>query len=140
MEEVSLQESTPRQQPRRWNRYVVALQEMLRKRLIIAGRDLKDLVFQLLLPVAAICMVLAILKINIDPSSPTITLNFMEMLQGEPVALANAPNGLSPCIQKGSAPIEGGTCASGLHFRWVMSFPVPLPTTIALCAVTSYLQ
>ncbi len=83
------------------------------------GRDKKGLLFQLLLPVAAICLVLAILKVNIDPSSPTITLKFMDMLQQQPVYVANAPPGLSPCIVKatGSAQQDTGPCRNALHFR-----------------------
>lgn len=86
---------------------------------ILAGRDKKGMLFQLLLPVAAICLVLAILKVNIDPSSPTIALDFTTMLQSEPVCLANAPLGLAPCIIKG-APAghpDTGPCGNRLHFR-----------------------
>ncbi len=77
------------------------------------------MLFQLLLPVAAICLVLAILKVNIDPSSPTITLDFTSMLQRDPVIVANAPLGLAPCIIKGapSDRPDTGPCGSALHFR-----------------------
>ncbi len=87
---------------------------------LCAGRDKKGLLFQLLLPVAAICLVLAILKVNIDPSSPTITLNFTDMLQQQPVSVANAPPGLFPCIVKGSASAQQdtGPCRNALHFRY----------------------
>ncbi|CAL8463070.1 g2604 [Coccomyxa elongata] len=118
LEDVPLHEHVPkpRSPAKQWR---VAFREMLRKRAIIAGRDKKGLLFQLLLPVAAICLVLAILKVNIDPSSPTITLDFTDMLQQQPVYVANAPPGLSPCIVKGtaSAQQDPGPCHNGLHFR-----------------------
>lgn len=81
---------------------------------------MKGLLFQLLLPVAAICLVLAILKVNIDPSSPTISLTFSDLLQREPVLVANAPPNLAPCIVKVSssgAQPDTGPCGAALHFR-----------------------
>lgn len=75
--------------------------------------------FQLLLPVAAICLVLAILKINIDPSSPTITLDFPTLLQSAAVAAANLPAALAPCAAAATGEAGAGACGGGLLFRRV---------------------
>jgi hypothetical protein len=79
------------------------------------------MLFQLLLPLAAICFVLAILKININPTSPSITLSFGYLLQHDPVIVAGAPPYLDPCrVDLGALPSET-TCQGGLHFRCVIS-------------------
>jgi hypothetical protein len=49
--------------------------ELLRKRLIIAGRDKKGLFFQVIFPAIQILLVLLILTITINPAGHTITLN-----------------------------------------------------------------
>ena len=88
----------------------------------VAGRDIKGMVFQLLLPVAAVCLVLAILKINIDPSSPTITLDSPALLQSAPVAAANLPAALAGCAAatgEAAGSAGGSTCGTGLLFRRV---------------------
>ena len=90
----------------------------------VSGRDIKGMVFQLLLPVAAICLVLAILKVNIDPSSPTIALDFPALLQRAPVAAANLPSALSACAAAagGAAGSAGaGACGDGILFRQAAS-------------------
>lgn len=79
------------------------------------------MLFQLLLPLVAICFVLAILKININPTSPSITLNFGDLLQRDPVIVAGAPSYLDSChVDLGTLPSEA-TCQGGLHFRCAMS-------------------
>ena len=79
------------------------------------------MLFQLLLPLVAICFVLAILKININPTSPSIMLNFGDLLQQDPVIVAGAPSYLDPCrVDLGALPSEA-TCQGGLHFRCAMS-------------------
>lgn len=75
------------------------------------------MVFQLLLPLVAICFVLAILKININPTSPTITLNFGKLLQQDPVIVACPPPYLGPCLTELGAVPSSDTCSGGLHFR-----------------------
>ncbi|CAM6122589.1 unnamed protein product [Calypogeia fissa] len=50
--------------------------EMLKKRAIIARRDLKGLINTILLPVAVIAFVMMILKLNIDPVGPALPLEF----------------------------------------------------------------
>ena len=77
------------------------------------------MLFQLLLPVAAICLVLAILKVNIDPTSPSITLRFTSMLQSAPIAAANLPPSLAACVAAAGASHAAGTdvCGSGPLFR-----------------------
>lgn len=90
---------------------------------VAAGRDVKGLVFQLLLPVAAICLVLAILKVNIDPTSPSVTLRFAAMLQVAPVLAANLPPSLGACAVAPGASHAAEACGSGLLFRYCPSVP-----------------
>ena len=49
--------------------------ELLRKRYIIASRDLKGLFFQIVFPAIQILLILAILTININPAGRTIKMN-----------------------------------------------------------------
>ena len=49
--------------------------ELLRKRYIIASRDLKGLFFQVVFPAIQILLILAILTININPAGRTIKMN-----------------------------------------------------------------
>jgi len=53
---------------------LVQLQELLRKRLIIASRDLKGLFFQILFPALQILLVLMILTVNLSPAGRSLTL------------------------------------------------------------------
>ena len=52
----------------------VQLQELLRKRLIIASRDLKGIFFQILFPALQILLVLMILTINLSPAGRSLSL------------------------------------------------------------------
>ena len=79
------------------------------------------MLFQLLLPLAAICLVMAILKININPTSPSITLNFEELLQQEPVITASPPRYMAPCMVAPEAAPASAACAGGLHFRCALA-------------------
>lgn len=84
---------------------------------VCAGRDKKGMLFQLLLPLAAICLVMAILKININPTSPSIVLNLADLLQQDPVIAASPPQYMAPCIVESKAASVGAACTGGLHFR-----------------------
>lgn len=80
------------------------------------------MLFQLLLPLAAICLVMAILKININPTSPSIVLNFADLLQQDPIITASPPQYMAPCFRDweavhGSSSGGGTECAGGLQFR-----------------------
>ena len=95
-----------------------------------AGRDKKGLLFQMLLPLAAICLVMAILKININPTSPSIVLNFVDLLQQDPLITASPPQYMLPCIVEAEAAPASAACAGGLHFRCdPASSRSPLPET-----------
>jgi ATP-binding cassette subfamily A (ABC1) protein 3 len=56
--------------------FLRAFFEMFKKRVLIAGRDLKGLINSVLLPVVVISFVMLILKLNIDPAGPELMLNF----------------------------------------------------------------
>ena len=75
------------------------------------------MLFQLLLPLAAICLVMAILKININPTSPSIVLEFANLLQQDPVITASPPQYMAPCFVDSEAVRSSTECAGGLHFR-----------------------
>ncbi|OAE27724.1 hypothetical protein AXG93_4193s1240 [Marchantia polymorpha subsp. ruderalis] len=55
--------------------------QLVKKRAIIARRDVKGLLNTILLPVAVIAFVMLILKLNIDPSGPKLALQF-DMYKG----------------------------------------------------------
>lgn len=61
--------------------------------------------FILLVPLLAVSLVMLILSINIDPTSPTMTLRLDGMLPSPSIALANAPPPLAHCAD---APCPGG--------------------------------
>ena len=86
-----------------------------------------------LLPLAAICLVMAILKININPTSPSIVLNFADLLQQDPVITANPPQYMAPCIWESEAAPAGAACAGGLHFRCALE-GVRLPSLLTMLA------
>ena len=71
----------------------------------------------MLLPLAAICLVMAILKININPTSPSIVLNFADLLQRDPVITASPPQYMLPCVVESEAVPASAACAGGLRFR-----------------------
>ena len=75
------------------------------------------MLFQLLLPLVAICFVLAILKININPTSPSIVLSFKDLLQQDPVIVASPPQYLTHCIVDAPVGAAHDACAAGLTFR-----------------------
>ncbi|KAL2633831.1 hypothetical protein R1flu_005310 [Riccia fluitans] len=50
--------------------------QMVKKRIVIARRDVKGLINTILLPVAVIAFVMLILKLNIDPAGPKLALEF----------------------------------------------------------------
>ena len=82
---------------------------------------MKGLLFSLLLPLVAICFVLAILKININPTSPSIVLNFEDLLQQDPVIIASPPKYLDACLVDSEAVSGAAACPAGLHFRYHMA-------------------
>ena len=73
--EVKLQPGSPGE--RRWRAFC----QMFRKRALIASRDLRGGFSTLLLPVVAIALVLLILKININPTAPTMVLSLSALPQ-----------------------------------------------------------
>lgn len=75
MPEVKLQPGS--QQERCWRSF----QQMLRKRSLIASRDLRGGFSTLLLPVLAIALVLLVLKVNINPTAPTMVLSLSALPQ-----------------------------------------------------------
>ena len=76
------------------------------------------MLFQLLLPLVAICFVLAILKININPTSPSIVLSFKDLLQHDPVIVASLPQSFAPCLVDAHAGAARDACPAGLTFRY----------------------
>ena len=73
--EVKLQPGSQRE--RCWRSF----QQMLRKRSLIASRDLRGGFSTLLLPVLAIALVLLVLKVNINPTAPTMVLSLSALPQ-----------------------------------------------------------
>lgn len=55
------------------------------------------------MPLVAISLVMLILSINIDPTSPTMTLKLEGMLPGTVIGLAQAPQPLASCPADGPA-------------------------------------
>ncbi|KAK9829531.1 hypothetical protein WJX72_006343 [[Myrmecia] bisecta] len=96
------------------------LEEMFKKRALIASRDKKNMMFTLLLPVVAIAFVLLILRVNINPSAPTMNLTLGSLGQRSPIPIANAPGALSGCISlDGSPHSTDPSCAPGWAFQSV---------------------
>lgn len=58
-----------------WQLLQVQCVELFRKRLVIAGRDLKGLFFQVIFPAIQIMLVLLILTINVNPAGHTLILD-----------------------------------------------------------------
>ncbi len=58
-----------------------AFKQMLRKRALIASRDLRGGFSTLLLPLVAIALVLLVLKVNINPTAPTMVLSLSALPQ-----------------------------------------------------------
>ena len=85
--EVKLQPGSQRE--RCWRSF----RQMLRKRALIASRDLRGGFSTLLLPVLAIALVLLVLKVNINPTAPTMVLSLSALPQ---VSLHNLPLLVSP--------------------------------------------
>ena len=75
------------------------------------------MLFQLLLPLVAICFVLAILKININPTSPSIVLSFKDLLQQDPVIVASPPQHFASCLVDARAGAAHDACPACLTFR-----------------------
>lgn len=73
--EVKLQPGS--HQERCWRSF----RQMLRKRALIASRDLRGGFSTLLLPVLAIALVLLVLKVNINPTAPTMVLSLSALPQ-----------------------------------------------------------
>ena len=72
-----------------------------------AVRDKKGMAFIALVPLVAITLVMLILSINIDPTSPTMTLRLESMFPGTSIALSDAPQPLAQCAMT-STPSCGG--------------------------------
>jgi len=85
---------------------------------------MKGMVFSLLLPLVAICLVLAILKININPTSPSIVLNFEDLLQQDPVIVASSPKYLDACLADLEVVSGAAGCPGGLLFRYHMAMTI----------------
>lgn len=85
------------------------------EQLACAGRDYKGLGFLLLLPIASIALVMLILTVNIDPSSPTMTLRLESMLDSPTITVAATPPSLAACLQAsgGAGP---SNCTGGHTF------------------------
>ena len=60
-------------------------------------RDRKTVLWSLLLPICTICLVMTILKINIDPSARTMLLDLSVPPQTDPISALNLPPGLVAC-------------------------------------------
>ena len=76
---------------------------------MLAGRDYKGLGFLLLLPVVTVALVMLILTVNIDPTSPTMTAGLDTMLDNPVITVAGAPPLLSACLalEPGLGPCTG---------------------------------
>ena len=84
---------------------------------MLAGRDYKGLGFLLLLPVVAVALVMLILTVNIDPTSPTMTARLDSMLDNPLISVAAPPPLLSACLalERGGS----GSCTGGHAFLQV---------------------
>ena len=89
------------------------------------------MVFSLLLPLVAICLVLAILKININPTSPSIVLNFEDLLKQDPVIVASPPKYLGACLVDSELVSGAAACSAGLLFRYHMAMTI-LPASASV--------
>ena len=74
-----------------------------------AVRDKKGMAFIVLVPLVAVSLVMLILSINIDPTSPTMTLRLEDMLPGTTIPLSQAPQPLAHCT--------GSPCGSAHTFE-----------------------
>ena len=84
---------------------------------MLAGRDYKGLGFLLLLPVVAVALVMLILTVNIDPTSPTLTARLEPMLDNPTISVAAPPPLLAACmaLERGGP----GSCTGGHTFLQV---------------------
>lgn len=75
--------------------------------LCFAGRDKKGAAFILLVPLLAISLVMLILSINIDPSSPNVSMRLEDQLPADSdvVPLSHPPPQLGECAE---FPCAGG--------------------------------
>mmetsp|Transcript_7891 Transcript_7891/g.23248 ORF Transcript_7891/g.23248 Transcript_7891/m.23248 type:complete len:2373 (+) Transcript_7891:472-7590(+) len=88
------------QPPAGWHRHVRHFREMVRKRALVASRDVKGAFFTLLLPVLAVAAVLSILKVNIDPTAPRMELTLGTFGQKDAIPIAGRPAGWAElCLQ-----------------------------------------
>lgn len=80
--------------------------ELTQSQCLRAGRDKKGAAFILLVPLLAISLVMLILSINIDPSSPNVTLRIEDMLPADSdvVPLSHPPSRLGECADVPCAP------------------------------------
>lgn len=69
------------------------------------------------LPVVVICLVMLILKLNIDPSTQTMLLDLSVPPQTHPLSASNLPPSIEAC--NGSGLYMGGvsSCSGGYAFR-----------------------
>ena len=81
-----------------------------------AVRDKKTVLWALVLPVLAIGLVMCILQINIDPSSPTMPLD-LASLQSQPLSALNLPPSLVPCNASTLYTSPQSGCRGSLAFR-----------------------
>ena len=102
--------------------------------------------FIVLVPLIAVSLVMLILSINIDPTSPTMTLRLEDMLPGAKIALSQAPEPLASCTAEGGLACGGGHAfeawlagSSSLNMsRLLLQVPSPQSTPACACGDGTY--
>ncbi|KAK9862183.1 hypothetical protein WJX84_007200 [Apatococcus fuscideae] len=114
--EIRLQAGTQQE------RCLRSFRQMFRKRALIASRDLRGGFSTLLLPVLAIALVLLVLKVNINPTAPTMLLSLSALPQVYPLPMGGSdiPPSLLQCVGDGGLWSSAPACQGGLAFE-----PIP---------------
>ena len=84
--------------------------------MFVAVRDKRTVLWSLVLPICAICLVMLILKINIDPSTRTMLLDLSVPPQTDPISALNLPPSLAACSGSSLYTDRGSTCQGSYAF------------------------